>query len=198
VLAHVKQMCQGHGGPQQLLQAILKGPEDQPAAEWGRKLVAMFPPCDGVEYAWHEGLPAGTVSDFGDVMTCHVSNLGWGECTSTKAFPLMATCEKLAAEILRDGFMTNSEPLICTQPPQLCRGNDANYVSDRWLREASRQVALSMLSLGYVKGCARATTCHALQVLLDRDEVDVQTVFPALYESPKHHVLQCPAWQFGQ
>ena len=43
----------------------------------------------------------------------HLAHLGWTPDTSTNAFPEASTALKVAAQIVQDGFATETEPLLC-------------------------------------------------------------------------------------
>ena len=99
----------------------------------------------------------------------HVSALSFLPACSLKPPPGCDVTDQLVGEILQDGFITASEPLLVTQPAELA-----------YLREGEDARAFY---LGYAKGQARAVTILCILLYCMKNEYDIKAVHPKLYES---------------
>ena len=91
------------------------------------------------------------------VNTVHVAALGYtSECT-LKPLPTQNVCDQIAEEVLIDGFVTNNDPLIISQPEM-----HDKVTANVWPAPPNEQ-SLPASSLGYIKGMARS--CTILMIL---------------------------------
>ena len=82
------------------------------------------------------------------------------------------TCE-LAQHFLADGFVTSTEPLLCTQNGEILRAATSKNLRSPWRLTG----ALVPHSVGYCKGKARMQTLLALLSICDDNQIDLRVVF---------------------
>ena len=146
-------MIEKHGGPTQYLCHV----HGEPGKEFADELRQMFPYLDSVNY----GEPS--------LLRCrercitHISNLGFHQDCTSKPPPYGKVCLELAEDILQNGFLTETEPLIL------------------WLNAEDKHSALEDYKCKYVKGMARANTMLALVTFAIRSKLDLMlSNLPAL------------------
>ncbi len=172
----------GDGGPQRLLQDLFPATKKKMFADIIRQMV---PPGVDTDYFDRHMVPA--VQELrapGEgVQVVELLCLGYDTCCSLK--PMVATHKALQlwGEYLVDGFITHDNPLLITQPQELCAapGSPATCM-DNWCHEADNQ-AMSIFSLGYVKGLARSVTALAVIAVSYKHNIDLQGTHPKLWES---------------
>ena len=123
-------------------------------------------------------LPNVTEATRGDhkPLVVHVACLTFYPEGSLKGNPEVATVLRLMEEILADGFVSASEPLLVVQDARI--DGDSEDVASPWGNTAG---AMRPFTLGYAKGQARATTLLAiLSVCRDKSV--------SLAEAPLVHV----------
>ena len=84
----------------------------------------------------------------------HISAFGFTSPCTMKPPPFEDPALELLDEILKDGFVTSGDPLVCCQPVELVNGEEG--LACPWTQPGQR--SLQPFSLGYVKGMARITT----------------------------------------
>jgi hypothetical protein len=194
LLKSFEDVCRRFGGPKQFLTESLPTQEDR--IRYARNLVdVVYPMRDDLSYSIAESLQLASMDSVTSVppLLVHPAALGWTSECSTKLAPDTMVCVKLAAEMLKDGFMTSMDPLLCMQPRGLATGTDAGSVHPGWANQMRPETPLALLSLGHIKGAARSATFHMLTLLCVQDEVDIKSSFPKLWETGRAvnvHVMQ--------
>lgn len=91
-------------------------------------------------------------------LVVHVACLTFYPEGSLKGNPEVATVLRLMEEILADGFISASEPLLVVQDARI--DGDSQDVASPWGNTVS--ASMRPFTLGYAKGQARATTLLAI------------------------------------
>eukprot|EP00959_Pyramimonas_sp_CCMP1952_P040659 850123-Pyramimonas_sp.AAC.1 len=111
----------------------------------------------------------------GNTYKVHVSMLGFDKVASCKYLVEHSVVEKLIPEIIHDGFVTTSGPLVCHQPKEL-------QIAE--LMPTENQ--MNHFSLAYVKGMARACTLLTLlDVILADGAQEFLDTFKTVVDSAK-------------
>ena len=177
------------GGPGRYLQAHLQDlSELKLLAQW---LWDTFPEHDDVFYHHGAEIPPVAESDIGTTTPTplQMTALGFDADSSHKPSPGMALFSVLMEQILRDGFITSSEPLLVLQsrpaeniPLLPTYGNSGDAVK------------LPTFSVSYLKGYARVCSLMAILHALWKNGVDVETEHNVLFTSLQiiyvHHMKQ--------
>ena len=151
-----------HLGPMQYLETKLQETSSREAfVAW---LWQAFPLDPSKAYNLESPFPSVDIQKLGDSLPCktHISMLGFDAPCSLKPPPAAHSSLELAQHILNDGFRTSGKPLLVKhiQP--------VTALEAPWKDEANG-MPVEPLSLGYVKGMLRATTCLALLHLFWED-----------------------------
>lgn len=175
VLDAMRDILKRHGSPERYLGAML-GDATQRASfsEW---LWMAFPEKDDIIYEHADSLTY--TSDESELakmppMCFHVSQLGYHPSTSLKADTGGQTAMLLVEQYLKDGFMTQLEPLLITQPNEL---RDAMGCDVPWAGTCRECAPLMPHSLGYVKGKARSTSLLMMLHWAMGAKFDLPTMF---------------------
>lgn len=105
-----------------------------------------------------------------------------GEC-SLKPIVSLKTALQLWAEYLNAGFLTYEYPLLVTQPPEpMSESSKDDAKLDHWT-SASDILPLSIFSLGYVKGMARACLALFVATMCPKKNANLNTTHPMLRQS---------------
>lgn len=143
--AFTKRVIEEHGGPMQYLRFV----HGEDGKAFAAELRQVFPYLDSVNY----GDPG--LLHCRERCITHISNLGFSEDCTSKPPPYGKVCLALAEDILQNGFLTDTEPLIL------------------WLSATDKQTSLEDYKAKYVKGMARVTTMLALVTLALRSKLDM-------------------------
>ena len=108
----------------------------------------------------------------------NIAALGFGSAASLKPDAGTQLFEQLVEQYLSDGFVTNSEPLLVTQPSEMQVGNQLTI---HWT--SSSGLAMNTQSLGYVKGNARTSSALALLHWVFANGLDMLKAHPTLFDS---------------
>ena len=166
-----KDMCAKYGGPAQYLRALLK--DEAAQQEFLNYLWQKYPESETAQFHRGPKFPdVGSSTQF----FLHVGALGFLAMHSTKPEPLESVCLELNAEILKDGFVTDGDPLI------LAGSIEHVKLSVPWPPE-SGGLPLAAFSASYIKGMARCCTLLALLHLCKVDGVEIKDVHPKLWSS---------------
>ncbi len=114
-----------------------------------------------------------------------------GTDLSPKGYPELSTCQRLCEEMLKDGCVTEGEPLLVTFPTS---ASGMPYPPN-WPPEAPRDEAITPQSVTYTKGLARSSTLLSLLSVCLDSEVDIAERFPLLHHSALR--LQCQHVHIG-
>lgn len=108
-----------HGGPKQFLNSIF--PMEATRRAHAQALLRQLPLQDDLEYAWLQELRTSGMDCYArdTPQHFHIAFFGWSDACSSKLFPEASACIKLATEIVQDGFVTASEPLLAKPAAQL-------------------------------------------------------------------------------
>ena len=96
--------------------------------------------------------------------------------------PSAHTAKKLAAEIIKDGFVTMMEPILALPADT---GDPTCIPIPAWEKECRPRTALQGFQLKYIKGGTRICTLFSLLALVHFDDVKLQDVSENLYQSCK-------------
>ena len=154
----LEEVCSTHGGPKQFLQSMYPTAAQRQA--FAEALWTHFPPPDDANLHMSPALPeqeqgshAQAAGPCGGVFLLHIACFSFDADASTNMPPGQSTALALADEILTDGFLTQHEPLLVSQPPFL------EGVAAPWQTAAAGNAAvLPAQSVGYTKGQSRMTT----------------------------------------
>ena len=118
----------------------------------------------------------------------HLIAFGFSKECTTKPAPFHETAIELMEEIVKDGFVTASDPLIVHQPVELLQpryDDDLRLLSEeiRWTPSAPTEPVLNTMSLGYVKGMARVCTVLSLIHHSWKRGYDLEARHPKLFTS---------------
>ena len=147
------------GGPMQFIQQELGMPRAE--GEFQTWLIQEMPPTGDVDYIDPSAARAGD-----ELLWASPWAFGYDCGATTKPPPYAITCKQLAAEMEKDGFVTNDEPL----------------------RAFARNIdGKSAFVLGHVKGAARFCVLLAPLVWLwkQKNGMKVVDVFPLLYQTAR-------------
>ena len=187
--ANIETLVRPFGGPGQYLRAHLQDlSELKLFAQW---LWDTFPEKDEVFYHHSAEIPPVAENDIGTTAptALHLTALGFDTDASHKPPPGMSLFSMLMEQILRDGFITSSEPLLVLQsrPAETIPLLPAygHYGGD---------MKLKTFSVSYMKGCARVSTLMAILHALWKNGVDLETEHNVLFKSLQtiyvHHTQQ--------
>ena len=148
-------------GPMQYIQTELGMPHAE--GEFQTWLIQELPPTGDVDYIDPSAARAGEESEFS---WTNPWAFGYDRGATTKPPPYAITCKQLAAEIEKDGFVTNDEPMRA------------------FARTIDRK---SAFILGHVKGAARFSVLLAPLVWLwkQKNGMKVVDVFPLVYQTAR-------------
>lgn len=190
----VANICQQHGGPLQCLRRTFSTEEKRKSfSEW---LYQSFPPLPTESYHFTVDLPQTTEEEKSRVgaFRLHVGAFSFLPAASLK-LPLGGdVANKLAEEIMLDGFVTSGEPLLVTLPEQL--RNSA--LAPPWRPDDPRSQVLMAQSVGYAKGQARMGTLLAMLGLCFEDSVQATSLFqwhPKFARSIQNIYCLCMSYQ---
>ena len=119
VLKHLLAELRIHGGAAQYLRNNMPDSDEKQAyATW---LFKIFPEQDDSFYQRERVLPPVTAEDINQTpaLIFHVSCFGFDAKCSMKPYPSYEVTDKILDEVMMDGFITNGDPLLLTQPPSL-------------------------------------------------------------------------------
>ena len=166
-------VCKTYGTPKLYLEKELG--TMQKRQRFGEWLWQLFPESDQVFYSHDKELPSVPESEVGSELphNVHVLALGFDSECSVKPPAGQNVVMKIMEQILLEGFVTSGEPLLVSQPPELLSvGPEAPWGS-----------GLPTMSLGYIKGQARATTMLCILHYFYTQQIDLKNTHPKLYDS---------------
>lgn len=153
LLSSCAKVMEMYGGPAQYLSEVLREACDgQLFLDW---LKDTLPECDDTLYHHEAVLPHVTEAELASStpICLHVSCLGFTANCSLKPCPGFDKCKTLMEEIVKDGFVTSSQPLFVLQHDVDCAPFDL---------PGHKPTELKPFGLAYLKGFARATTALML------------------------------------
>jgi hypothetical protein len=156
-------------------------------AKW---LWEYFPEQDDTCYHHDKRIPPVLAKDTAQTppLCLHVSTLGMSKECSLKPPPGSDVFYSLADQYLCDGFLTSGEPLLVLQSTEV-EGSAA-----LWDPSMAGGAALGTFTVCYLKGMARAASLLALLHYCWKNDKDIKTNHPALYDSVLriwcHHLEQ--------
>ena len=139
-----------------------KYPTPESKADYARILWQLLPPLNDDCLFWDlENLPgkSPTTVTAQDVHIVHIATLSFLEA-SMVCVPSVEKCLKLADEILTDGFITETEPLILNAKVDV--GDHAAPGIPPWGETVNGKHTLRPFSLCHHKSAARVVTLHLL------------------------------------
>lgn len=163
-----------HGGPRQYLQKTYGSAGSQ--VRFAAGLLQMLPLDSTVAYHAAQQLPAVMEADMaaGRPLVLHPAMFSFHSKSTLKGHPQLNTCCRLAEEIMQDGFVTGSEPLLVKALPELVQDIEWG-LPFTWGQAPGPGVALLQpQSLGCVKGSARVCTTLCLLSLVLEDSAPHQ------------------------
>jgi hypothetical protein len=138
-------------------------------AKFAVGLLEMLP-LDGT-VTYHAGalMPAVLEADMAlqPALLLHPAMFSFHSQSSLKGHPLLNTCSRLAEEILLDGFITGSEPLLVKAVPDLVQ--EVEWGCDFTWGQPGPAARLLPQSVACVKGSARVSTVLCLLSLVLED-----------------------------
>ena len=137
----------------------------------------IVPPFDNDNYFIGKVIPASAPDTVTGIHAVELCVLGFDCMCSLKPSVSTKVAEQLLDEYFLDGFITADSPLIITQPDALAAdnrqpGHEAYFLND-WLRSGTSQ-CISIFSLGYVKGMARASVAIFIVLYCFSNGIDLQ------------------------
>ena len=182
-------MCDKYGGPRQYLCSTYDTPEKRRA--FAVTLLVEFPMCEAVTYHTDEIIPGIPEEQRGQAKhsVIHLPCFNFTHKASGKPPPGKDLCLKLTDEILTDGVLTHSEPILVSQPESLKGSmaawcNEVPDVDDPNVKRVLPAKQLCAQSLGYVKGQLRILTTLGMASLALEDGLgkkELQAIHPKLY-----------------
>ena len=148
-------------------------------------LRSALPPRADINYYHKKNIPVAPVDRRpGEGVYCvELLCCGFAQECSLKPSVSTKVAKQLIGEYAKDGFITVDEPLRITQPVNLNAnaGSELSCMPD-WAH-TDENPAMSIFSLGYVKGMARTTTALAWMAFCHQQNIDISLTNPTLYES---------------
>ncbi|CAK0825428.1 unnamed protein product [Prorocentrum cordatum] len=172
-VATMAEICKVHGTPQHFLEKEMK--DMTVRAEFAEWLWPSFQEKDDALCCHSPEISSVPEAEMSTELaqTVHVLALGFDSGCSVKGPPGREVAMQLCEHIMMDGFVTNGEPLLITQPQELLKvGPPAPWAG-----------GLTTMSLGYVKGQARVTTLLSILFLYFKKNFDVSKEHPVLAET---------------
>ena len=156
ILQRVKAVLEEHGSPINYLQE--KYPSSDKREEYAHTLWKTFPPAeDEALYYLAAELPGESPPGKGQLL--HLACLSFSEASMLQV-PAMERCMKLADEILTDGFVTDTEPLMLNGSRYDTMGDD--FVPPWGDKVDGGKPTLRAFSVCHHKSAARSATLHLL------------------------------------
>ena len=159
------------GGPSQFLRKRFQTEEEMRTLV--EQMDAILKPNDLVSYHNSRALPiasAGRDANSGSI-AIQLKHLSFADGCSPHKFTGLDVAAKLLSEIWLDGFVTNTEPLICVPVSHLPHPDGANGHE------------IEPFSIGYVKGFHRSCTALFIVAMVIDGGVDLERVNAVLFES---------------
>ena len=100
--------------------------------------------------------------------------------------PSVKVAKQLAAHLIRDGFITMTEPIIALPPDA---ENLDGIPVPSWDEAVARKPALNGFQLRYIKGFTRICTLYALIHMIWEDGVQLEDVSSKLFSSCQRIVV---------
>ena len=187
-------ICQQHGGPLQYLRQTF--PTEEKRKSFSDWLYKTFPPLPTESYLVTADLPQTNEEEKSRVgaFLLHISAFSFLPTASLKLPPGSDVANKLAEEIMLDGFVTSGEPVLVTLPEQL--HNSA--LAPPWVSDTPGSQVLMAQSVGYAKGQARMGTLLAMLGLCFEDAVQGASLFlwhPKFARSIQNIQCLCMSYQ---
>ena len=154
ILQLVKEVLEEHGSPINYLQE--KYPSSDKREEYAHTLWKTFPPAEDEPLYLAAELPGESPSG---KQILHLACLSFSEASMLQV-PAMERCMKLADEILTDGFVTNTEPLMLNGSRRDTMGDD--FVPPWGDKTDGGKPTLRAFSVCHHKSAARSATLHLL------------------------------------
>lgn len=187
-------ICQQYGGPLQYLRQTFSTEEKRKSfSDW---LYKTFPPLPTESYHFTADLPQTSEEEKSRVgaFLLHISAFSFLPAASLKLPPGSDVTNKLAEEIMLDGFVTFGEPVLVTLPEQL----HDSALAPPWGSEAPAGSVLMAQRVGYAKGQARMGTLLAMLGLCFEDSVEGKSLFlwhPKFARSIQNIQCLCMSYQ---
>ncbi len=160
ILAEVKRKLEFHGGPMKYLENKYPTPDSK--LDYARVLWQQLPPLGDKPLFLDGDVPGHSWSSMSvKVHIVHLASLSFLE-TSTVCPPSMERCLKLADEILTDGFVTDTEPLMLNVAKNEMSAAGTPGIPPWGEMTETGQQTLRAFSLCHHKSAARAATLHLL------------------------------------
>ena len=139
----------------------------------------IVPPFETDNYFIGKVIPASEPDTATGIHAVELCVLGFDGVCSLKPSVSIKVAEQLLEEYFLDGFITADSPLIITQPDALAAdnrqaGHEAYFLND-WLRSGTSP-CISIFSLGYVKGMARASVAIFIVLYCFSNGIDLKAV----------------------
>ena len=177
ILSALKPKVIAKGGPGPYVRSILAAPgEAQKYADW---LWDFFPEDPCIHYEYHRQMPSVDESAQAETppLCLHPATLGYSEKCSLKPLPTLEVYEELSHQILQDGFMTQTEPLLFAQVLE----NMNTGCEPPW--KAQDPQPMKPFQVPFTKGSARTLTLHALLLEVWMQGMNLEARLPAVHAS---------------
>ena len=175
------------GGPGQYLRKELASKQD--ITEFAKYLVDEFQEDPQQQYETTRNLPTVMEDEVGSTppLCLHPSGIGFSLDASLKPFPTYDVFNDLTSQILKDGFVTATDPLIVSEvmPSPFINDTDIIGVTEMVpvFGEIGNANTMKPFTLAWVKGMARGCCLLTILHLLRKFQICLEQQFPALHRT---------------